>query len=210
MAKISTLQDLFDQTSLNTGLWTQFTAGSATFTYASSGAQVNYPASSTSSTDGDLSSNTTYDLTASSIFIHVITVPSAATSADAEIRIKQDATNWYRWVYEGGTLFAQKQIVGVTATIFSVAYNSSTHAYWRISESGGTITWSTSTDGISFTSRGTFINTLTLTAMSVLIAALCFQNESNPGVYKWNNVNILPATSTAVAMTSRTLMGVGL
>lgn len=205
MASISTLKDLFNQNTLNTGVWTQFTGGSATMTYASSGAQVNYPSSSTSSTDGDISSNSGYDLTGSGIFIHGITMPASATSADAEIRLKQDATNWYRWVYEGGTLFAQKQIAGVTVTIFSVTYNSSTHAYWRISESGGTITWSTSTDGITFTSRGTFANTLTITAMVVLIAGTCFQNESNPGTYKWNNLNVLPSSAAGY----KTLLGAG-
>lgn len=195
MASISTLQDLFNQTTLNTGLWTQFTGGSATMTYASTGAQVNFPASSTSATDGDISSNVGYDLTGSSIFMHGTTMPSAATSADAELRIFQNGTNWYRWVYEGGTLFAQKQIAGVTVTIFSVAYNSSTHAYWKIAESGGTITWSTSVDGITFTSRGTFANTLTITSMTVLIAGTCFENETNPGTFKWNNLNILPSTT---------------
>jgi hypothetical protein len=198
MAKLETFTDLFNQGTLNTGLWTQFTAGSATFTYGATGAQVNYPASSTSSTDGDISSNTTYDLTASYGFVHVITVPSAATAADAAFRVSQNATNWYRFVYEGGTLFCQKQIAGVTATITSFAYNATTHAYWRISESGGTISWDTSTDGLSWTSRATFLNTLTITAVSVLLAGTCFKNETSPGIYKWNNFNILPSvTSTA-------------
>lgn len=205
MAAMSTLQDAFNTGSLNTSLWTQFTAGSATFTYAASGAKVNYPASSTNATDGDISSNSGYDLTGSSIYMHGITMPSSATSADAEIRLKQNGSNWYRWVYEGGTLFAQKQIAGVTATIFSVAYSSSTHAYWKIAESGGTITWSTSSDGVTYTSRGTFVNTLTITAMTVLIAGTCFQNETNPGAYKWNNVNVIPGNSASTLMT----MGVG-
>lgn len=201
MAKFDTLTDYFQATSLNTGLWSQFTGGSATFTYATSGAQVNYPASSTSSTDGDLSSLTTYDLTASYVYLNVKTVPSAATSADAFLRVAQNSTNWYRWVYEGGTLFAQKQIAGVTVSVFSVAYNASTHAWWRIIEAGGTISWDTSVDGSSWTNRATFLNTLTLTAMTALIAGVCFQNETNPGIFKWSNFNILgsPAATRKLA-----------
>lgn len=197
MAALSTLQDPFNAGSLNAGLWTQFTGGSATMTYAASGAQVNYPSSSTSSTDGDISSNTTYDLTGSFAYLQVLTVPSAATSADAEMRLKFDASNnWFRWVYEGGTLFAQYRKAAANTTVTSFAYNSSTHKWWRIIEAGGTASWDTSTDGVSWTNRGTFVHGMTITSTTVLIAGTCFQNESTPGTYKWNNLNIIPATST--------------
>lgn len=204
-ALLGSLTDNFNDNSLDTGKWTEFEAGSATITEQNQQMEVAYPASSTSSTDGDISSVDLYDLTGSQAFLKVVTVPSAATSANAEIRIYIDSSNWYRWVYEAGTLYAQRRITASTTTVFSVAYSGATHLWWRISESGGTIDWATSTDGISWTSRGTFTNTLAITSMRVLIAGTCFQNETNPGSFVFDEFNITPT----VAATGSTLSMMG-
>lgn len=191
MAAISTLIDAFNLTSLQTGLWTQFTGGSATMGYTGNGVVMSYPESCTSSTDGDIASNTTYDLTGSSIYLQVLQVPRSGTSADAEFRLKVDASNFYRFVYEGGTLFFQKQIATVTATVASIAYNSISHAFWRLRESGGTVFWDTSPDGLegNWTNQTTFINVLTITSLTVLIAGTCFQVETGPGQFIFKNLN---------------------
>lgn len=205
---LQTLSDAFNAGSLNTGLWTEFTAGSATTTYDATGAQVNFPASSTSSTDGDISSNIVYNLTGSYAYVNILTVPSSSTSADAEIRLKFDAsTNWFRWVYEAGTLYAQYRKAGSNTTAFSVAYDSSVHKYWKISESGGVVTWATSVDGSSYTTRATFTHGMQISSTTVLIAGTCFQNESNPGTYKWNNFNTIPVV-TSSGTSTMTMMGV--
>jgi len=205
-AKTETLIDAFDQVTLNTSKWLQFTGGSATFTYDATGAQVNFPASSTSSTDGDISSTKVFDLTASYAQMHVITVPSAATSADAELRLKLDGTSWLRWVYEGGTLFAQYRAGGGITTVSSVAYNSSTHAYWRIREASGTVYWDTSTDGASWSNFTSVATPIGITALTTLIAGTCFQNETSPGAFKWNNYNVVQSASTVKTLAA---LGVG-
>lgn len=194
----STLSDQFNQTSLNTTNWLQFTAGSATFTYGTTGAQVNYPASSTAATDGDLTSNKLYSLLGSNIGMQVLSIPATGTSADAVLWFRVDASNWVRWVVEGGTLFAQYQVAGSTTTPFSVAYNATTHAWWRISETGGNTLWQTSTDGNTWTTRATVANTthtLRIGAMLAGIAGVCFQAESNPGTFKFANYNALAGTA---------------
>jgi hypothetical protein len=193
MALMNTLKDPFVGANLNTQLWTQFTGGSATFTYGN-GATVNYPASSTSSTDGDLTSVATYDLTGSNAFMQVFSVPANATSADAALTMKIDASNFLRFVKEGSTLFAQKQVATVTATVNSATYNPVTHKWWQIRESGGTIFWDTSTDGETWTNFTTFVNVLTITSITVLIAGTCFQAETNPGTYSWRFFNTNDST----------------
>lgn len=206
MAKIETFTDLFNAGSINATPWFLTQAGSATLTAASSGAQCNFPASSTATTDGDISGTSLYDLTNSYAFMHVITVPSAATSADALLELTQSGGtgNLVRWVYEGGTLFAQYGLGFAFTTLFSVAYNSTTHAYWRLREgtggggggSAGNLYWDTSTDGVSWTQRATVAtSTITggITSITPIIGGVCFQNETNPGIFKWNNFNALPS-----------------
>lgn len=199
MASISTLQDLFTSSGLNTGQWTQFTGGSATITYgargggwAGSAAQVNFPASTTSSTDGDLTSNVTYDLTGSRAMLNVLSVAgAAATSTDCQLTLRVGAgfTNALRWVYEGGTLFAQYFVAGVTNTPTSFAFNAVTHAWWQIRETGGTIFWETSNDGFTWVVRASVATPITITGLTVLIAGLCFGVDTNPTPFTFRYFN---------------------
>lgn len=207
MAKLETFSDPFTGTIINTTPWFVTQAGSATVTAASSGAQCNYPASSTSSTDGDISANSTYDLTNSYGYIQILTVPSAGTNADGVFEITQGGGtgNYVRWVYEAGTIYAQWAVAYAPTTVFSVAYNSTTHKYWRIREgtggggggTAGNLYWDTSTDGISWTQRATVATSVVtggVTALLPLIGGVCYQNETSPGVFKWSNFNVIPST----------------
>lgn len=195
MALISTLVDAFNTGSLNGALWTQFTGGSATVSYSALGAQTNFPATTSSSTDGDISSIATYDMTSSSIFAQILGVSgSGATHTDCQFATRIDSSNYLRWVYEAGTIFAQWSLAGSTTTEFSVAYNAATHKYWKIGESAGTITWSTSADGVTFTSRATTGDPISVSALTVLIAGTCFGADTSPTPFKWNNLNTLGGT----------------
>lgn len=209
MALMETLQDPFNQAIINTTPWFVTQAGSATVTASSSGAQANFPASCTAATDGDISGNFTYDLTNSYAYMQVLTIPSAATAADAVFTLTQlgGTGNYVRWVVEGGTLFAQYALAYAPTTLFSVAYNSTTHKYWRIREgtgagaggSAGTLYWDTSTDGVSWTNRASVAtSTITggITAITPIIGGVCYQVETNPGVFKWNNFNVIPVAGT--------------
>lgn len=188
MALMQTLNDPFISANLNTNLWTSFTGGSATLSYGN-GASCNYPASSTSSTDGDISSVATYDLTGSYASMQVPVVPANATSADAQLQMKIDANNFLRFVKEGTTLFAQKKIATVQANVASATYDPLAHLWWQIRESSGTIYWDTSKDGETWTNFTTFINVLTITSITVLIAGTCFQAETSPGTFTWRFFN---------------------
>jgi hypothetical protein len=191
MALLQTLYDNFNDNSLN-AQWSEFEGGSATVNETNRRLEINYPASSTSSTDGDIASNSSFDLTGSYGFVQVSEVPSSATSANAELRIYTDSSNWFRWIYEGGTLFAQRRKAGASATITSFTYSATTHKFWRIRESAGVIYYDTSADGLTWTNQGTYTHGMTITAMHVLIAGTCFQNETNPGRFIVDNFNVIP------------------
>ncbi len=190
MAKMATLKDSFVSSALDTTKWTPFTGGSATLSYGN-GVTCNYPASSTSSTDGDISSNTTYDLTSSYAFVQVTGTPSASTLADATFQVRINSSNMCNWTFEGGTLYAQKLVSNSRTTLNSFAYNASTHAWWQIRESGGVTYWETSSDGLNWVVRASQSNPIAVTALTVVLAGTCFQNETNPGTFTWANFNNL-------------------
>lgn len=205
---ISGFSDPFNQTSLNTTNWSQVANGSAVMSYSALGAVCTFPAASTASTLGQLLSNSAYSLTNSTAYLDILTVPVPTTSADGEFRLQVDINNFMRWVYEGGSIFAQYTVAGVKNTPFSVAYSAVTHKYWRISESSGTVSWDTSPDGTTWTSQATVADPIVITALQVLIAGSCFQAEISPGTYSWNNFN----TSTVAQVKSFStlaMMGVG-
>lgn len=197
MASLSTLQDLFNQNTLDTGLWSQYTAGSATMSYSSAGAVVQYPASTTSSTDGDLSSNASYNMTGSYASMQVLSVPGngGASTTDAYLQIRRNANNKLTMLWEGGSLYAQKVVAGSNTNITSVAYNATTHKYWRIREASGTTYWETSTDGVTYSTLTSQANPITITAVTVIIAGIAYASASSPGTFSWNNFNVLPSTT---------------
>lgn len=202
-ASISTFSDQFNQTTLNTTNWLQFLAGSATMTYGTTGAQVNYPASSTASTDGDLTSNLMYSLIGAAAYVKVLSIPSIITNADAVMWLRFDANNFLRWVVEAGTLYAQYSVAGVTTTPFSVTYSATTHLWWRIRESGGNTLWDTSADNVTWTNQGSVANTthgLQLGAMYAGMAGVCYEAETSPGTFKWIDFNTAGATTTALTL----------
>lgn len=201
---VNNLQDLFNQNTLNTGKWTQFIGGSATMSYSSTGAQVTFPVATTSSTDGDITSKLPYDLTSSTAYLQVLGVSGvSATSTDCALWLRIDGSNWVRWVYEAGTLFAQYQVAGVTTTLFSVTYSAVTHLYWRIRESGGTTFWDTSADGSSYINQASVANPIALTNLFVLISGTSFGVDISPTPFIWNNFNIIPTPSTITVITYR-------
>lgn len=192
MAVLATLKDYFNGTALQTTLWTQFTGGSATFSYASGGASVVFPGTTSSSTDGDLSAATTYNFLDSIAVLKVTSVAGAgATHTDCVFRVRQNSTNYVTIFYEAGTLFFSKVVATVQTNIASVSYNATTHLWWRIREANGIVFWDTSPDGISWTNQTSQADPVTLSSVDVLIGGLCFGIDTSPSNYTFSNFNVL-------------------
>lgn len=193
---IATLTDSF--AAQDTAKWDETTGGSATISYAGGTFDVTFPGSSTAATVGALTSDAEYDLTGSSAYVQVTTLPSAATAANGELRLSIDANNWVRFVTESGTIYAQKMVNGSRSNIDTATYNSSTHAWWKISESGGTLTFATSSDGSSWTTFGTpAANPISVVDLKIYLAGSCYQNETNPGHFTADNFNTPPSSPPA-------------
>jgi hypothetical protein len=202
--KIERLQDTFEAAALDTGRWSQSTAGSGTITFGSGQISFNFPASSTASTNAQITSLDWFDLTGSSVAIEVPTVPSAATFADASLFLKADtnATSELHIQYEGGILYAQQIVAGAQTNPASVTYNATNHRWWRIRESGGTTYWETSPTGLpgSWTEITHAVNPIAVTNMRATLIGACFESETNPGAFTVGNFNTIGRAAGILAV----------
>lgn len=192
MAKLHLRKDEFNGIVIPAG-WTQFTGGSATFSYAAAGASVVFPGTTSSSTDGDDSLATGNDLLDSYAQVKVTSVAGAsATHTDCVLRVRQNSTNYVTIFYEAGTLFFSKVVGGSQTNIASVAYNATTHLWWRILESNGTTSWQTSPDALTWTTQTSAADPVTLSNVDVILGGLCFGVDTSPTNFTWSNFNVLP------------------
>lgn len=194
---MSTLQDNFHANQLDTSRWSLFTAGGASFVTNPTGAGTVYPASTTSSTDGDISSINAYDLTGSYAFIRIVQPLSLnAGSSDTTFSVRTTGVNSLQFQIEGGTLFAQQIVGGSQTNLKNAPYSNFSFAWLRIREQSGTIFWETSQDSPSGPSGwSTFYSTpnpIAVNSLRVLLAGTSFGVDTNPGQFVFDNLNTLP------------------
>ena len=195
MAKLHTLTD-YGKAATIAALWTTAnslgtpvptaTASGLSFAPPSATAGTNYPV---------LDSVTTYDLTGSHGFVHVSSMVIANANLEAApIELKVDSNNNYRWRYSNGTLAAQKKVGGVSSDLYTATWSLTTHAWLRIRESGGTVYFDTSTDGITWTNRATNASSaFAITACTFEVFAGTLASVSNPGALVVDSINGAPA-----------------
>ena len=188
------LTDNFDDNSLSAS-WYEYEGGSATNTETNTQLEQALPSSATSSDYAGIENDiTSYDMTRSYYHVEVEDVVNASTNANQAFVVYDSAgsstTNSVRWLLENGTLYAQKYVATTKTTVGSVAFNASTHKWWRIREENGTNYWDTSEDGQTWTNRYSNATGITVTAVNINLEASCYQNETDPGTAIWDNFSI--------------------
>lgn len=194
---MASLQDPFHATTLEPNRWTLFTAGGATYTTSPTGAGTVYPASTTSSTDGDISSVNVYDLTGSYAFVRIVSPISLnASSSDTTFALRINGSNSLQFQIEGGLIYAQQIVGGSQTNLRNAPYTNFKFAWLRIREQSGTIFWETSQDSPSGPSGwSTFYSTpnpIVVTSLTVLLAGTSFGVDTSPGTFLYDNFNTLP------------------
>lgn len=194
---MSTLQDAFHANQLDTNTWSLFTAGGASFVTNPTGAGTVYPASTTSSTDGDISSINAYDLTGSYAFVRIVQPLSLqAGSSDTTFSVRTTGVNSLQFQIEGGTLFAQHIVAGAQSNLKNIPYSGVQHAWLRIREQAGRVYWETSQDGPNGPTGWSWFwdepNPINVTSLKVLLAGTSFGVDTNPGQFIFDNLNTLP------------------
>jgi hypothetical protein len=182
-AKINAITDDFDDGAIDTSIW------SAGGTITESGGRL-----ATTST-GWLDTTWDYDLIDSEVSVEFDESAGDGFSyiLFAGARDGAPFVAWYRatttvraYIYDGATFATQGT---------SFTYNSSTHRYFRIRETSGTLYWEWSTDGASWTVHAS-VSTASLPAGWDLAATKISISGNNitTGTSAWDNFNILPVS----------------
>lgn len=206
MASFSTFTDPMTASTQNTGLWT---GNFGTLSWSPNGFTISNPAAYTGY--GGMDSIAAYDLTGTSVYCSMAGAGNQAL-ASLEVtpyKLIKDATNNVFWYINTNTLYAFKTVAGTQTQITAAAYNATNHKWFRVSESGGTLTWATSPDGITWTTFGTpAANPFAITALSVEPTLGTYSSEASSTSAKWNSFSTPVATVTA-NNNNLLLMGVG-
>lgn len=131
-------------------------------------------------TYGDyVSSAASWNFTGRAATIEVASVPAAA-SGEFWMRVVQNSTNFVAIGTSGSNLVARICLSGTNSDT-DVTYSGTSMAYWRITLSGGVVSWQTAPDGVTWAvqrTASTGLPTLT-TATLVLVAGHYTSSDPN-------------------------------
>lgn len=184
------VEDDFNDNSLNSTKWGNYGTGVA---------EVNQRLELTSQAASGwrgIYSNTNYNLTGNSCQIQLINAgnQSLASFEVFAIQLNLDSNNRLKWIIGNNNIYDQRTIAGTTSNISTVAYNSTNHKYFRIRESGGTVYWDHSADGVTWTNHASIANPFAVTSMQIEIATGNFNAEATGTTASLDNVRFLEAS----------------
>lgn len=112
-----------------------------------------------------------------------ITVQAGTTSVDTAFKIYGPGdTDAVYMVYSNTQLYASKTVASVDSNITNIAYNSTTMAYWRIRESGGTVYYEYGPDGQTWTQLSSVTTWFDATRVRFLFTANEWSSDVNATV----------------------------
>jgi len=126
-----------------------------------------------------------------------VTPPNSGPSTQASIQWNVDNDNRVEFLHDGtgGGLVGRVAVAGVVTDYSIGALNTTTHAWWRVRESGGTVFWDTSPDGLTWTNRASATHGLDLTAVNLQLLSGYWGTETAPPDALFDNLNTPPVTT---------------
>lgn len=207
LPKTATFSDNFNDNSLSAS-WDESLAGDASRINEQNGQiEITHPVGAQYNT---LVTALPYDLTGSNFYVKVVDVGSLTQdSHEVQLMIFLDSNNKVWLMFNDGNLKAFKLVAGVQAQVGSnLAYSSTDHLYFRLSESGGTISFDTAPDGSTWTSRFTLANPFAITAIKMAMVVGNWQAEASESYGYFDDFNTAPSGVTTRRY-SLSLSGVG-
>ena len=189
-APVSTLVDSFAGSSIDPSLWTVTDAVNATA--SDGGGSLNLaPNANSATTRIAVDSNATYALTGSAAAVKVPKVVSAGCGVNNVFTLRLDAANSLSTWFECGTLYAITFVNGAESIRASVPYSATSHAYWRIRESAGSVYWETSADKVSWAKLASVSDSSLFSLESLIVEfyAETYAALANPGVASYSGLN---------------------
>jgi hypothetical protein len=147
-------------------------------------------------TTADFTTTTTWGTAAKTNFYANVggTRPQQSTT-QAVVQIKDAADNRLEMLVEadasGAQVLTMRQQVGAPSDV-TIPYDPAAHRWWRMTETSGTITWATSPDSSTWTTRRTAAAGITTSAVSVgLLSGYWGAAPASPGSAQFGAINIL-------------------
>ena len=171
MAKLHTLVDDFDDNSVDTGRWTQ-TNNTGT-TGSESNQRYEFACASNGVAFSQLTSAVTYDLTGSHALSRLADAgnQSIASLEAYPLIVQLDGSNRLFFVVTSNLIGIYKVDGGAQTGLSFPAYDSSVHKWFRIRESGGTVYFDYSTDGVTWSNFTSTTVSFALTAVVMQLQA---------------------------------------
>ena len=134
-----------------------------------------------------------FDLTGSAFLLHVPQTASTTTHAQTYVSLDGPAGDQLTIIEEDGQIYFRYQLAGTNTDVSTVLYDSTQHAWWKISESGGTISWETAPDGKAWTMQAQHTPLpFAITALDVEIGSETYLAQASPGVSHFAACNLPP------------------
>ena len=179
-------------------LWSGFTDSSVSTSETSQHLQIGplFAGVSGSHYNGIRSANA-FNFSGAYGYVELVQGPAASTKADAMFTVGIDANNYYRIYVEEGLLICQARIAETKRTLFTAAFNPTTHRYWRIRHDAvsGNVAFETAPDNGGVPGTWTVLyneawntSAIPLTALRFELKGGTWQSEPTaPGVVIFDN-----------------------
>ncbi len=120
------------------------------------------------------------------------------------VLVEVDSNNRLTWQVSGNIIYAQTIIAGSTTNVYSTAYSSATHKYFKIRERFGITYWEWSTDGESWTIVYQLTTPLDITNVNVQIQIGTYAVEGSTTTAIFDNFNVDYSLSSGALSPSST------
>ncbi|MFM9681095.1 LamG-like jellyroll fold domain-containing protein [Streptomyces brasiliscabiei] len=183
---LAQLGDDFDDGRVDTTLWVTNTGGAGAET-----AEGRLRITVAPGVDTNFTSARQWSLAGSKLTAKLCAVPALNGSSNCAASLWVTSTTAgtrIGWRYDAGTgiVSAQSQTGFADGSAVNLTYNPRDHAWLRVRESGGTVTWETSGDGFIWTSRRTLATPAWVTSQTHAVDMPTTRTGGTAGYIEWD------------------------
>ena len=193
------LSDDFNDNSLDSTKWNINAPGSPAVV-SEQGQVIQIALPPNTATYNGISSKTTHDMRDKTMEVEVVQAPSHAGWVEHSIQVALDGSNYYLVGAGSGSIVFRSVVAGAQdQTVLN--YDPVAYRFWGIrhDEATNKISLQTSPDGVTWVTRKRVTAGFSLSAVYFYVYAGAWgTGNSNPGVAKYDNFQVVPSSSRAV------------
>ncbi len=187
--KLATLIDPFNSGTINTSLWNNVTATTATLDTVNDLVVLAQP--TVSGTTNTFGSTALYDATSSQIYAQIVPAANGSGQTNTIFSLALDANDSVAIRVAAGAFEVTLQTAGTTVTTTLAAYSPDAHRWWRLRESSGTMYADFSQDGFNWATLWSSAYTWSATAVTFAFQTSASATEITGNVATIAHVNTM-------------------